>query len=121
MNYRSKVRYSKLALGLAIALASAPTMAQNTTANIGGRVTAANEAVVAGAQVTITHVPTGTVSQATTDSSGRYAARGLRVGGPYLVTITKDGQTETVENVFLQLAETTQVNAEIVERCLHVP
>ena len=113
MNYRSKVRYSKLALGLAIALASAPAMAQNTTANIGGRVTAANEAVVAGAQVTITHVPTGTVSQATTDASGRYAARGLRVGGPYLVTITKDGQTETVENVFLQLAETTQVNAEI--------
>ena len=51
MNYRSKVRYSKLALGLAIALASAPAMAQNTTANIGGRVTAANEAIVSGAQV----------------------------------------------------------------------
>lgn len=113
MNYRSKVRYSKLALGLAIALASAPAMAQNTTANIGGRVTAANEAVIAGAQVTITHVPSGTVSQATTDANGRYAARGLRVGGPYVVTITKDGQTETIENVFLQLAETTQVNAEI--------
>lgn len=113
MNYRSKVRYSKLALGLAIALASAPAMAQNTTANIGGRVTAANEAVVAGAQVTITHVPSGTVSQATTDANGRYAARGLRVGGPYLVTITKDGRTETVENVFLQLAQTTQVDASI--------
>jgi len=113
MNYRSKVRYSKLALGLAIALASAPAMAQNTTANIGGRVTAANEAVIAGAQVTITHVPSGTVSQAVTDANGRYAARGLRVGGPYLVTITKDGQTETIENVFLALAETTQVNAEI--------
>lgn len=115
MNYRSKVRYSKLALGLAIALASAPAMAQNTTANIGGRVTAANEAVIAGAQVTITHVPSGTVSQATTDANGRYAARGLRVGGPYVVTITKDGQTETIENVFLQLAETTQVNASIGE------
>jgi hypothetical protein len=115
MNYRSKVRYSKLALGLAIALASAPAMAQNTTANIGGRVTAANEAVIAGAQVTITHVPSNTVSQATTDANGRYVARGLRVGGPYRVTITKDGQTETIENVFLQLAETTQVNASIGE------
>ncbi|MCZ8116438.1 TonB-dependent receptor [Silanimonas sp.] len=113
MNYRSKVRYSKLALGLAIALASAPAMAQNTTANIGGRVTAANEAIVAGAQVTITHVPSGTVSQAVTDANGRYVARGLRVGGPYLVTITKDGQTETIENVFLKLAETTQVDAAI--------
>ena len=113
MNYRSKVRYSKLALGLAVALASAPAFAQNTTANIGGRVTGAAEVAVAGAQVTITHVPSGTVSQATTDENGRYVARGLRVGGPYTVTITKDGQTEVIDNVFLRLAETTQVNAEI--------
>ena len=111
MNHRSKVRYSKLALGLAIALATAPAMAQNTTANIGGRVTTAEQTVVAGAQVTITHLPSGTVSQAVTDANGRYSARGLRVGGPYRVTITKDGKTETIDNVFLQLAETTQVNA----------
>jgi len=111
MNYRSKVRYSKLALGLAIALASAPAMAQQTSANVGGRITTAEQAVVAGAQVTITHVPSGTVSQAVTDANGRYAARGLRVGGPYIVTITKDGKTETVENVFLKLGEATQVDA----------
>jgi|JI8StandDraft_2_1071088.scaffolds.fasta_scaffold15361_1 hypothetical protein len=112
MNYRSKVRYSKLALGLAIALASAPAMAQNTTANIGGRVTA-GESAVPGAQVVITHIPSGTSAQAVSDASGRYAARGLRVGGPYIVTITKDGKTETIENVFLQLAQTTQVDAAI--------
>ncbi len=113
MNYRSKVRYSKLALGLAIALASAPAMAQQTSANVGGRITTAEQAVVAGAQVTITHVPSGTVSQATTDANGRYGARGLRVGGPYTITITKDGQAETIENVFLTLAQTTQVDATI--------
>ena len=113
MNYRSKVRYSKLALGLAVALASAPAFAQITTANIGGRVTGADSASVSGAQVTITHLPSGTTAQATSDANGRFAARGLRVGGPYRVTITKDGETEVIENVFLALNETTQVNAVI--------
>ena len=108
MNYRSKVRYSQLAIGLAIAIASAPAFAQTTSANIGGRVTGAGDAAVSGAQITITHLPSGTASQAVSDASGRYAARGLRVGGPYRVTITKDGKTETIDNVFLQLAETTQ-------------
>ncbi|MFN9967302.1 MAG: carboxypeptidase regulatory-like domain-containing protein, partial [Lysobacteraceae bacterium] len=111
MNYRSKVRYSQLAIGLAIAIASAPAFAQTTSANIGGRVTGAGDAAVSGAQITITHLPSGTASQAVSDASGRYAARGLRVGGPYRVTITKDGKTETIDNVFLQLAETTQVDA----------
>jgi hypothetical protein len=110
---RSKVRYSKLALGLAIALASAPAFAQNTTANIGGRVTAADQAAISGATVSITHLPSGTTAQAVSDANGRYVARGLRVGGPYRVTITKDGKTETIDNVFLQLAETTQVDASI--------
>jgi len=113
MNYRSKVRYSQLALGLAIALASAPAFAQTTTANIGGRVTGMGDVAVAGAQVTITHLPSGTSAQALSDPSGRFAARGLRVGGPYRVTITKDGQTEVIENVFLRLAETTTVNASL--------
>lgn len=113
MNYRSKVRYSKLALGLAVALASAPAFAQITTANLGGRVVGADSANIVGAQVTITHLPSGTIARATSDASGRFAARGLRVGGPYRVTITKDGQTEVIENVFLTLNETTQVNAMI--------
>ncbi|WP_028769882.1 TonB-dependent receptor [Silanimonas lenta] len=110
MNHRSKVRYSKLALGLAIALATAPAMAQQTSANIGGRVTTAEQAGVANAQITILHVPSGTVSQAVTDANGRYVARGLRVGGPYTITVTKDGKAEVRENVFLRLSETTQVD-----------
>ncbi len=52
---------------------------------------------VAGANVTITHIESGTVSTAITDANGRYSARGLRVGGPYTITIIKDGMTETRE------------------------
>src|SRR5688572_19123062 len=87
---RTQVRLSKLALGLALALAAAPAFAQNTSSAVGGRVSDATGQPVAGAQVTITHTESGTVSQATTDADGRYISRNLRVGGPYKITVTKD-------------------------------
>ncbi|HEU0153023.1 MAG TPA: carboxypeptidase regulatory-like domain-containing protein [Arenimonas sp.] len=111
MTNRNRVRLSQLSLGLAIALAAAPAFAQNTTAAVGGRIVAADAQPVAGAQVTILHVPSGTVSTATTTADGRYAARGLRVGGPYTITIVKDGVSEVREGVYLQLADTTSVDA----------
>ena len=111
MTNRNRVRLSQLSLGLAIALAAAPAFAQNTTAVVGGRIVAADSQPVSGAQVTILHVPSGTTSTATTSADGRYSARGLRVGGPYTITIVKDGVSEVREGVYLQLAETTAVDA----------
>jgi len=112
MNQSRRLRLSKLSLGLVVALAAAPAFAQSTSAGVGGLVTDNGGQPVAGAEVTITHVESGTVSRATTDASGRYTARGLRVGGPYQVTITKSGSgTKTEDNVFLQLNQTSTVNA----------
>jgi outer membrane receptor protein involved in Fe transport len=110
---RNRVRVSKLALGLAIALAAAPAFAQNTSSAIGGTVSDASGNPVAGAQVTIVHTESGTASQATTGADGRYIARGLRVGGPYTITITKDGKTEKREGVYLALAETNNIDAKL--------
>jgi hypothetical protein len=110
---RNRVRLSKLALGLAIALAAAPAVAQNTTSALDGRVSGASGAPVAGAQVTIVHAQSGSSSTVTTDAEGRYAARGLRPGGPYTITVSKDGVTETRENVYLQLAETAHFDARL--------
>jgi len=112
---RNRVRLSKLALGLAIALAAAPAFAQNTSSAVGGTVSDAAGQPVAGAQVTIVHTESGTVSQATTGADGRYISRGLRVGGPYTITITKDGKTEKREGVYLQLAETNNVDARLAD------
>ena len=100
---RNRVRVSKLALGLALALAAAPAFAQNTSSALGGRVVDASGQPVAGAQVTIVHTESGTVSQAVTGADGRYLSRGLRTGGPYTITITKDGKTEKREGVYLAL------------------
>ena len=115
MTNRNRVRLSQLSLGLAIALAAAPAFAQNTTGAVAGRIVGADSQPVTGAQVTIVHTPSGSVSAATTGSDGRYSARGLRVGGPYTITITKDGVTEVREGVYLQLAETTSVDATLTD------
>ena len=112
MNQSRRLRLSKLSLGLVVALAAAPAFAQSTSAGVGGLVTDNGGQPVAGAEVTITHVESGTVSRATTDASGRYTARGLRVGGPYEIIITKAGAgTKTEDNVFLNLNQVNTVNA----------
>ncbi|GAB2522320.1 TonB-dependent receptor [Lysobacter humi (ex Lee et al. 2017)] len=112
MTHPNRVRLSKLALGLFVALAAAPAFAQSTSAGVGGLVTDASGAPVAGAEVTITHVESGTVSRAVTDASGRYAARGLRVGGPYTIVVNKDGAgVDREEGVYLNLNQISTVDA----------
>ena len=106
-------RLSRVALCVALALGAAPALAQNTTSAVGGRVTAADGKGLAGATVTIRHVESGSVASATTDNEGRYLQRGLRAGGPYTITITKDGVTERRENVYLTLAETAAVDVRV--------
>jgi len=113
MTPKHRVRLSKLSLGLIVALAAAPAFAQSTTsAGVNGLVTGPDGNPVAGAEVTIIHTESGTVSRVTTDASGRYNARGLRVGGPYTINITKPGEgTTSEENVYLSLNQVGQVNA----------
>lgn len=108
---QKQIRLTKLALALSIALSAAPTFAQNTTSAIGGRVAGADGRPVAGAQVSIQHVESGSVSNVATDAEGRYVARGLRVGGPYTIIYTKDGVSERRENVYVELAETASIDA----------
>lgn len=113
MNNHNKFRLTKIALSLAIALSSAPVLAQNTTSGISGVVKGSNNQPLSGAKVTIVHIESGSTNNLTTDENGRYTARGLRAGGPYTITITQNGVTEKRENVFIQLAETATVDATI--------
>ncbi|MEO8999519.1 MAG: carboxypeptidase regulatory-like domain-containing protein [Rhodanobacter sp.] len=93
---------------LAVAL---PAIAQDTSSAISGRVLDASGQPVAGATVQIVHEPSGTTKITTTGADGRYSAQGLRVGGPFDVTVSKAGQAQAVQNnVYLQLAQETPVN-----------
>lgn len=112
---RNRLQLSKIALCVAIAVGSATVYAQNTTSALSGRITAVDGKSVAGAAVKIVHVDSGSVTTTSTDADGRYSARGLRTGGPYTITITKDGKSETRNNVFLTLAETAVLDAKLGE------
>ncbi len=110
-----QLRVTRLAGALALVLAtSTPVFAQTTSAQMAGRVTSEQGEALAGAEVVIVHTPSGTTVRSTTDAEGRYTARGLRVGGPYTVTVLRPGfEPETTENVFLQLNEVTAVNVDL--------
>jgi len=113
MIYQKRIQLTKLALALSVALAGAPALAQNTTSAVAGRISGPDGKPAAGASVQVIHTESGSVSNVVTDAEGRYIARGLRTGGPYTIIITKNGQTERREGIFLQLAETAAVDATV--------
>jgi hypothetical protein len=105
--FRAKV----LPLAITALLAATPLMAQDTSSSIDGRVLDASGQPVAGATVQIVHEPSGTTKITTTDAAGRYSAQGMRVGGPFDVTVSKAGLAQAEQdNVYLQLAQSTSVN-----------
>lgn len=115
MTYSSRLRLSKLSLGLFTALAAASAFAQSTSAGLGGVVTDASGKPVAGADVTIVHTESGTISHATTDANGRFNARGLRVGGPYTITTQSGGSTAHQEGVYLALDQVADVDLHMTQ------
>jgi hypothetical protein len=110
-----KTKLNRIAIAVAMSVGmSAAVMAQSTTSSIRGNVSYDVGTTVSGATVTITHVPSGTVSTATTNAGGVFSARGLRVGGPYSVTITGGDFTPVkVDNLFLSLDQTLALPVEV--------
>ena len=106
----------KILLLTVVLLASVLTaMAQVTTSSINGKVVADGEEVI-GATVTAKHVPSGTVYNAVTNVHGRYTIQGMRVGGPYEVSISYLGyKTEQIKNVQLALGEASTFNVNMKE------
>jgi hypothetical protein len=91
-----------------------PAAAQETTSSIRGQVTA-NGRPVAGANVVVTHVPSGSVSRTATDSSGNFDAPGLRVGGPYNIVVTAKGFEQiTLTDAYIQAGEPLRVPVQMV-------
>lgn len=107
-------------MAVAVALSSSYAMADTSSA-VRGRISNPEGAPAAGTKVIILHVPSGTSRTVTTNDSGSFVAAGLRVGGPYKIIVDSETYAdETVEDVYLQLGDTFQLNkqlqAENVER-----
>ncbi len=92
------------------------TWAQVTTSEIQGVVKDANGQPLPGAGVKVTHEPTGSVSGAVTQFNGSFTIANLRVGGPYTLEVKFMGyKPAKVENIYLQLGKTYNVDIQLVE------
>ncbi|NCY07884.1 MAG: Oar protein, partial [Betaproteobacteria bacterium] len=105
--------FVRAAFALAVAAITTHATAQNTSAALSGSVTGSDGRPVSGATVSITHKESGTTTKVLTDGSGRFSARGLRVGGPYLMTAEKEGVVERKDDIYLSLAETASFSFSI--------
>ncbi|AQR63013.1 hypothetical protein BZG35_16115 [Brevundimonas sp. LM2] len=111
MTNRSRAIWAGTALVTSLAMSTA-VYAQETTSAVRGTVVA-NEVPVAGSQVTLTHLPSGTTLSTVTDGAGVFTARGLRPGGPYRIEATTDAGIAVLEDVSLQVAETTPLTISV--------
>lgn len=92
------------------------TLAQETASSINGTIVDSSGNVLSGATVIVTHEPTGQVKTLTTNDQGRYAARGLRTGGPYKIEVRNGGYSDAEEsNIFIKLGEDRAIDAVLVE------
>ncbi|RVT89169.1 TonB-dependent receptor [Sphingomonas crocodyli] len=101
------------AAAIAIVACSTAAYAQETTSSIRGTVASAG-APVAGASVTITHVPSGTTTTATTGADGGFTSSGLRPGGPFTVVVTAPGFADsTVTDINLTAGQPLRIPVEL--------
>ena len=86
---RSRSRGALLVVGLLLLLGSATrAFAQGvTTSAIDGVVKDDQGGVLPGASVVAIHVPSGTRYETVTQTDGRFTIPGMRVGGPYTITV----------------------------------
>lgn len=104
MQFKFFLAASAASVSLASGLA-APAYAQETSSAVRG-VIQSNNAPVSGANVTIVHTPSGTTATVSSDASGGFSANGLRVGGPFQVTVEAAGyETAVVNDLYLQAGQ----------------
>ncbi|HEX6323622.1 MAG TPA: carboxypeptidase-like regulatory domain-containing protein, partial [Vicinamibacterales bacterium] len=89
-----------------------------TTGSLAGTVVNAQGQPVAGASVIAIHIPSGSTYEATTRADGRFSIPGMRVGGPYSVTVAHSGagtafEPQTRDDVVVNLGVATDVDFKV--------
>jgi len=93
---RSTRTLALVALSLATLWPNGPAFAQGvTTGALNGIVTNDQKQPIQGASVIAIHLPSGTNYETVTRADGRFTIPGMRVGGPYSVTVTYSGTAGT--------------------------
>lgn len=110
------VKKIRLFLASTLMMTAVAASAQVTTSSMSGQVTDNGGEDVIGATIRVTHEPSGTTYNAVTNTDGRWAIQGMRVGGPYSVKISYIGYGEKdYKGIKLALGETYNLNATMTE------
>jgi len=112
MKHLTRLVFSLYAVFALAAVVSAQGV---TTGQLSGRVIDSQQQAVTGASVIAIHLPSGTTYEGTTRGDGKFSIPGMRVGGPYSVTVAPSGtgaaafQPETQENITVNLGGATDL------------
>lgn len=106
------LKLTRVALLVTSALmASSQVSAQVTSSGVRGQVVDAQGTPVSNVTVEVIHTPTGTRKTLITTGNGIFQAKGLTVGGPYIIKL-QDGsqmQANSIDDLFLQLGRTASI------------
>ncbi|WP_010178759.1 TonB-dependent receptor [Aquimarina agarilytica] len=96
---------------------SISSFAQGVTRSaVSGKIIDDKSTPVLGAQVVMVEVNSGTLYGALTDEDGYYRISNVKPGGPYKFSVIYVGYTDyVVENIFIQLGETKNINGTLNE------
>ncbi len=93
----------------------------STTASINGRITDQSGEPLIGANVLVVHTESGTSYGNSTDIDGFYRIPGMRVGGPYRITISYTGfEPQEYDDIYLELGQSLQISAQLAEQAIEL-
>ena len=107
-------------LTLTITISGVLLFAQGvTTSSMSGIVKDHSGETLIGANIVAVHQPSGTSYGTATDLEGNYRIPGMRVGGPYKITVSYTGFGEiTLDNVVLRLGENLRKDFDLEESAI---
>ncbi|MDP1579627.1 MAG: TonB-dependent receptor [Candidatus Didemnitutus sp.] len=110
--YKPLVKLLTFAFAIVMAAIAPSALAQGlTTSSLSGFVSTNQGVPISGATVTIIHEASGTQAVSTTRANGQYNMSGLRIGGPYTISVTAVGhQPASQSNIYLELGQTSTEN-----------
>ena len=92
-----------------------------TTSGLNGLILDQNGEALPGANIIAVHVPSGTTYGANSRVDGRFYIPGMRVGGPYMVTVSYVGfEKQVKENIFLTLGVSTDTKFIMREKNIEI-
>jgi hypothetical protein len=101
----------KIIVFLLFAMGLQQAVGQTTTSSIKGIVKNGKLESLPAASVLAVHAPSGTKYSAISNGDGRFNLLNMRVGGPYIITVSYVGsQSQKIEDVYLELGKTSNVD-----------